>query len=105
MGARILVIDDEPEIRLVIQTGLIGRGFTVETVGKAAEGLERAKYSHPDVILLDLMLPDMPGSAVIEQIRTWSRVPVIVLSVLGSEQEKVRALNLGADDYLTKPFG
>jgi two-component system KDP operon response regulator KdpE len=60
---------------------------------------------HPDVILLDLMLPDMGGTAVIEQVRTWSRVPIIVLSVLGAEPEKVRALNLGADDYVTKPFG
>jgi two-component system KDP operon response regulator KdpE len=104
-GARVLVVDDEPEIRLVLQTGLTGRGFTVDAVGTGKEARERVEVGRPDVVLLDLMLPDLPGTTVIESLRTWSRVPIIVLSVLGSEQEKVRALNLGADDYLTKPFG
>ena len=104
-GARLLVVDDEPEIRVVLQTGLTGRGFTVETVGTGGEALDRIQHSRPDVVLLDLMLPDLSGTAVVEQARTWSRVPIIILSVLGSEEEKVRALNVGADDYLTKPFG
>jgi two-component system KDP operon response regulator KdpE len=104
-GARLLVVDDEPEIRVVLQTGLTGRGFAVETVGTGREALERIQYGRPDVVLLDLMLPDLSGTAVVEKARTWSRVPIIILSVLGSEEEKVRALNVGADDYLTKPFG
>jgi two-component system KDP operon response regulator KdpE len=105
VGAKILIVDDEPEIRLVLQTGLAGRRFDVDAVGTGQEVGERVKVGRPDVVLLDLMLPDLAGTTVIEQLRTWSRVPIIVLSVLGSEQEKVRALNLGADDYLTKPFG
>ena len=104
-GARLLVVDDEPEIRVVLQTGLTGQGFVVETVGTGREALERIRLGRPDVVLLDLMLPDLPGTTVVEQARTWSRVPIIILSVLGSEAEKVRALNVGADDYLTKPFG
>jgi two-component system KDP operon response regulator KdpE len=105
VGARLLVVDDEPEIRVVLQTGLTGRGFAVETVGTGREALERIQHGRPDVVLLDLMLPDLAGTEVVEQARTWSRVPIIILSVLGSEEEKVRALNAGADDYLTKPFG
>jgi two-component system KDP operon response regulator KdpE len=104
-GARVLVVDDEPEIRLVLQTSLSGRGFAVETVGAGRDGLAKIQAMPPDVVLLDLGLDDVHGTEVIEQIRSWSRVPIIVLSVVGSEEEKVRALNLGADDYLTKPFG
>ena len=105
MGACILVVDDEPEIRLVLETGLGARGFSVEAVADGRSALAAIQQRRPDVVLLDLMLPDIPGTAVIEQVRAWSRVPIIVLSVLGAETEKVRALNLGADDYLTKPFG
>src|SRR5579859_4670493 len=104
-GARVLVVDDEPEIRLVLQTSLAGRGFAVETAGAGQDGLARIRSAPPDVVLLDLVLCDLHGTEVIEQIRAWSRVPIIVLSVVGNEDEKVRALNLGADDYLTKPFG
>jgi two-component system KDP operon response regulator KdpE len=105
MGARILVVDDEPEMRLVLRTGLQARGFVVDAVEGGRAALKGVETGHPDVILLDLMLPDLTGTAIIEQVRTWSRVPIIVLSVVGGETEKVRALNLGADDYVTKPFG
>src|SRR5215831_5563254 len=105
MGARILIVDDEPEIRLVLQMGLTSRGYDVDSVGDGRTALAGVQNRHPDVVLLDLMLPGLPGIAVIEQVRAWSRVPIIVLSVLGAETEKVRALDLGADDYLTKPFG
>jgi two-component system KDP operon response regulator KdpE len=105
MGARILVVDDEVEIRVVLQTGLAARGYEVGLAPDGKTALEAIRYERPDVVLLDLMLPDIPGTQVIEQVRTWSRVPIIVLSVMGAEPEKVRALSLGADDYLTKPFG
>src|SRR5262249_6840695 len=80
-------------------------GYDVDSVGDGRTALAGVQNRHPDVVLLDLMLPGLPGTAVIEQVRAWSRVPIIVLSVLGAETEKVRALDLGADDYLTKPFG
>lgn len=105
MGARVLVVDDEPEIRRVLRTGLTARGYSVETVAGGQECLERLRQRPPDVVLLDLMMPDLPGIDVLRQIRTWSSVPVIVLSVLGDERTKVEALDAGADDYLTKAFG
>ncbi|MBI3976553.1 MAG: response regulator transcription factor, partial [Chloroflexi bacterium] len=105
MGARVLVIDDEPEIRQVLRIGLAARGYVVETAAGGNEGLDRLQRGVPDVVVLDLMMPDLPGADVIRQIRMWCSVPVIVLSVRTEEQEKVRALDLGADDYLTKPFG
>jgi two-component system, OmpR family, KDP operon response regulator KdpE len=105
MRARVLAVDDEPAIRAVLEAGLKARGLVVETVGTGKEALEAIQYRHPDVVLLDLLLPDLRGSAVIERVRAWSNVPIIMLSVEGSEAEKVRALDLGADDYVTKPFG
>lgn len=104
-GARVLVIDDEPEIGRAVRTGLAGAHFTVEWVPTGVEGLEQVAQWHPDVVILDLSLPDMDGIEVCRELRTWSQVPIIVLSVRDREADKITALELGADDYLTKPFG
>ena len=105
MGARVLVVDDEPDIRRVVRAGLQTRGYTVEVAAGGAEALDRISRQWPDVVLLDLMMPGIDGLEVIRQARGWSRVPIIVLSVREEELAKVRALDLGADDYVTKPFG
>jgi two-component system KDP operon response regulator KdpE len=104
-GARILVVEDDAAVRRVVERNLAGHGFRVRAVdtGRAALGVEPT--FHPDLILLDLGLPDMEGHAVIQNVRQRTTTPIIVLSVRGSEADKVRALDLGADDYLTKPFG
>ena len=104
-GARILVIDDEVEIGRVIRRALIAAGFAVEWAASAAQGRERVAQWHPDVAILDLSLPDADGIEVCRELRTWTRVPIIVLSVRDYESDKVAALEAGADDYLTKPFG
>jgi two-component system, OmpR family, KDP operon response regulator KdpE len=101
---RVLVVDDEPAILRTVGANLGRRGFDVETASTAAEALLRAAES-PDLIVLDLGLPDRDGLEVIRAIRARSATPIIVLSVRDSEREKVRALEQGADDYLTKPFG
>ncbi len=103
-GARILVIDDEPEIGRAVRTGLAGAGFVVEWGATAAQGAERVAQWHPDVVILDLSLPDADGIELCRQLRTWTRVPIIVLSVRDDEADKITALESGADDYLTKPF-
>ncbi len=105
MPARVLVVDDEVEIRRVLRAGLSAQGYSVETAGGGLEALTLIAQYRPDVILLDLNMPDLQGTEVIRQVRTWSKIPIIVLSVQGLERDKVDALNLGADDYLTKPFG
>jgi two-component system KDP operon response regulator KdpE len=103
-GGRVLVIDDEPEIRRAIQAGLAAAALVVEWAPTGAQGLELVARWHPDVVILDLFLPDMDGLEVLRQLRQWSTVPIIVLSVRASDQDKITALELGADDYLTKPF-
>jgi two-component system KDP operon response regulator KdpE len=103
-GARILVIDDEPEIGRAMRTGLAGAHFAVEWVSTAARGVERVAQWHPDVVILDLSLPDADGITVCRELRTWTHVPIIVLSVRDAEADKIAALEAGADDYLTKPF-
>lgn len=104
-GARILVVDDEPEILRTLSTALTHHGFQVKTANNARQALESHAYWHPDIILLDLGLPDMDGLEIIREVRTRGETPIVVLSVRGSEDDKVAALELGADDYLTKPFG
>lgn len=104
-GAHILVVDDEPAILRAVSTLLTGRGFRVETAESAREVIDGRAYWRSDLILLDLGLPDADGFEVIRAVREHSGTPIIVLSVRGAEADKVRALNLGADDYLTKPFG
>jgi len=104
-GARVLVVDDDVQIRRALRGGLIAHGYAVELAVNGQEALERVAQWHPDVIILDLSLPDMDGLAVCRELREWSRVPIIILSVRSGERDKITALNLGADDYLTKPFG
>jgi two-component system KDP operon response regulator KdpE len=101
----ILIIDDEPQILRALKTILGANHFRVSAATSGEQGLSYAVAQSPEVIILDLTLPDMDGIQVCEQIREWSRVPIIVLSVRDSEKDKVAALDKGADDYLTKPFG
>jgi two-component system KDP operon response regulator KdpE len=105
VSGRVLVVDDEVEIRRALRTGLTGHGFEVEAVATGEEALTAAPTWKPDVVLLDLGLPGIDGFAVLTRLRERSRAAVIVLSVMADERDKVRALDLGADDYLVKPFG
>ncbi len=102
---RILIVDDEPAIQRFLKTALSNGEFTLYQAENGHTALAAAVAAKPDVILLDLGLPDMDGVEVIERVRQWSQVPIIVLSVRDRESDKVRALDSGADDYLTKPFG
>jgi two-component system, OmpR family, KDP operon response regulator KdpE len=101
----VLLIDDEPKIRRFLRAGFELNGFSVIEAENAADGLKAATFNAPDLIILDLALPDLHGSEVLERLRSWSNVPVIVLSVVSNEDEKVRLLQAGADDYVVKPFG
>lgn len=102
---RVLVIDDEVQIRRFLDIGLRAEGYQVLQAATAAEGLAVAATQSPDLIVLDLGLPDREGHEVLAELRQWSTTPVLMLSVRASESEKVRALDLGANDYVTKPFG
>jgi two-component system KDP operon response regulator KdpE len=101
----ILVIDDEPQILRAMRTILTEKHFKVTTANRGEEGLTLAAAHAPDLVILDLGLPDMDGVAVCQRLREWTQVPIIILSVRDSERDKVAALDMGADDYLTKPFG
>lgn len=103
--ATILLIEDEPEIRRFLRTSLPAHGFRVHEANNGRDGLTEAKARNPDLILLDLGLPDFEGSEVISEVRKWTATPIIVLSARDQEDVKVAALDLGADDYVTKPFG
>ena len=102
---KVLVIDDEAQIRRFLRAGFELHGFNVVEAESAAAGLRAATMGAVDLIILDLNLPDLEGSEVLERIRSWSNIPVIVLSIHSDEHEKVRLLRLGADDYVVKPFG
>jgi two-component system, OmpR family, KDP operon response regulator KdpE len=102
---RILVVDDEPQILRALQTSLRGAGYDVDTATTGEQALTAAAVRAPDAVILDLVLPDRRGTDVSRELRAWSSVPIIVLSVVGDEAEKVAALDAGADDYVTKPFG
>jgi two-component system KDP operon response regulator KdpE len=104
-GARILVVDDEPGIVRAVQTNLARHDFRVDSATTGQEALAAYARIHPDLVLLDLGLPDMDGLDVIRAIRTRAGTPIVVLSAREAERDKVAALDLGADDYLTKPFG
>jgi two-component system KDP operon response regulator KdpE len=104
-SARVLVVDDEPQIRRALGVNLRARGYTVDQAETGERALELAARHHPDVVVLDLGLPGIGGVAVIEGLRGWTQVPIIVLSVRETERDKVAALDAGADDYVTKPFG
>ena len=105
MPTRVLVVDDEAEVRTAVRHGLELMGYEIEVASDGVEGVSKVEAWRPDVVLLDLAMPRMGGLRAIENIRTWSKVPIIVLSVMGEEADKVHALETGADDYLTKPFG
>jgi two-component system, OmpR family, KDP operon response regulator KdpE len=102
---RVLVVDDEPQIRRALGVNLRARGYQVDLAETGEQALELAARHHPDVVVLDLGLPGIDGVEVIQGLRGWSSVPVIVLSVRESERDKVAALDAGADDFVTKPFG
>jgi two-component system, OmpR family, KDP operon response regulator KdpE len=100
----ILVVDDEPQIRRALRTSLEAHGYRVRTASNGTEAIEVAAEAAPDLVFLDLGLPDLDGTQVIERVRSFSDVPVIVISVRDRQTEKVEALDAGADDYITKPF-
>jgi two-component system KDP operon response regulator KdpE len=104
-GARILVVDDEPALRRTLQANLGARGYDVTAVETGEAALQQAGVQLPDLVILDLLLPGLSGLDVCRALRATSEVPILVLSARGEEQTKVQALDLGADDYLTKPFG
>lgn len=104
MGARILVVDDERAILRAVETNLRRHGFTVDVATAVSEALARYDATHPDLVVLDLGLPDSDGTEVIRAVRERAATPIIVLSAREGERDKVEALDLGADDYLTKPF-
>lgn len=102
----ILVVDDEPEILRALRSGLVAQGYEIVTAASGEEALKQATNAVPDLVILDLMLPGaMSGLDVCRRLREWSTLPILILSALGQERQKVAALDLGADDYLTKPFG
>jgi two-component system KDP operon response regulator KdpE len=103
-GVRVLVVDDEPQILRALQLKLDGAGYLVETASTAQEALMKAAMRPPQAIILDLLLPDGRGSDVCREIRGWSEVPILLLSAVSDEGEKIAALDAGADDYVTKPF-
>jgi two-component system KDP operon response regulator KdpE len=104
-GAHVLVVDDEPQILRGLKVILRSAGFQVAQAATKHEALDAVAVHPPDVMILDLVLPDGSGVEVCEEVRRWSTLPIIVLSAVGDEREKVRALDAGADDYVTKPFG
>ncbi len=101
----VLVIDDEAQIRKFLRISLCAQGYRVLEAGSGREGLEQAALGRPDLLVLDLGLPDLDGQQVLRELREWTQVPVLVLSVRAGEGEKVKALDAGANDYVTKPFG
>jgi two-component system, OmpR family, KDP operon response regulator KdpE len=103
--SRVLVVDDEPQIRRALSINLRARGYEVDLASDGERALDVAARNHPDVVVLDLGLPGIDGVDVIRGLRGWSQVPIVVLSVREAESDKVAALDAGADDYVTKPFG
>ena len=103
-GQRVLIVDDEPQFLRALKTGLRVAGYEVETATTAEEALVSIGLAPPEAIILDLVLPDRRGTEVCRELRGWSEVPVIVVSAVGEEAEKIAALDAGADDYVTKPF-
>lgn len=102
---KLLIIDDEPQIRRFLRASLDPKEFTYVEAADGESGMRLVALENPDVVLLDLGLPDIDGIDVARQLREWTEVPIIVLSARGQEQDKIKALDAGADDYLTKPFG
>ncbi len=103
-GLRVLIIDDEAQIRKLLKVSLTANGYYLEEAATGQEGINRAAIFKPDLIIVDLGLPDMDGKTVVREIREWSKSPIIILTAHDLEQEKIDALDAGADDYVTKPF-
>jgi two-component system, OmpR family, KDP operon response regulator KdpE len=103
-GQRVLVVDDEPQILRALRTMLRGAGYEVETAATAEAALASAAVRPPAAVILDLVLPDGTGTDVARELRTWTEAPIVVLSAVGEERQKIEALDAGADDYVTKPF-
>jgi two-component system KDP operon response regulator KdpE len=103
-GARVLVVDDEPAIRRFLRTSLSAHGYVIFEAGDGKAALSAVAADRPDLIILDLGLPDLDGTEVTRLLREWTHIPIIILSVRGQEADKIAALDAGADDYLTKPF-
>jgi len=101
---RVLVIDDEPQFLRALSTNLRGAGYDVDTAATAADALAAAPLRPPDAVILDLLLPDGSGRDVCRELRTWTKAPIILVSAVGDDDEKIAALDAGADDYVTKPF-
>jgi two-component system, OmpR family, KDP operon response regulator KdpE len=104
IGARVLVVDDEPQILRALRTTLRGAGYDVATAATGEDALAAAAARPPEAVILDLVLPDAHGADICSELRRWSDAPILVLSAVGDEQEKIAALDAGADDYVTKPF-
>ncbi|MCB8816073.1 response regulator [Desulfosporosinus shakirovi] len=104
-GQRILIVDDDTQIRRFLRVALTSHGYVVKDAKTGREGLEAVAMFSPDLVVLDIGLPDIDGLDVVRQLREWTKVPIIILSVKEQEGEKIMALDLGADDYVTKPFG
>jgi two-component system KDP operon response regulator KdpE len=104
LRVKVLIIDDEPQIRRLLKLILEVEGYNVRVAEMGVDGLTEAAFSHPDLIILDLGLPDISGIEVLKRLREWSKIPVLVLSVRTGQVDKTAALDTGADDYLTKPF-
>jgi two-component system KDP operon response regulator KdpE len=104
-GQRVLVVDDETSIRRYLRAALSAQGFTIYEAANGQEAVNAVVFHHPDLIILDLGLPDFDGVEVTRRLREWSQTPIIILSVREAENDKIAALDAGADDYLTKPFG
>ncbi|MGZ4372045.1 MAG: response regulator, partial [Gaiellaceae bacterium] len=102
-GARVLIVDDEPQILRALEMKLRSAGYTVETASTAQEALMKASMRPPEAVILDVLLPDGRGTEVCRELRRWSTAPILVLSAVGEEKEKIEALDAGADDYVTKP--
>lgn len=105
MGQRILIIDDDTQIRRFLRVALTSHGYAVKDAKTGREGLEAVAMFSPDLVILDLGLPDLDGLDVLRQLREWTKLPIIILSVKEQESVKITALDIGADDYVTKPFG
>ena len=104
-SVNILLVEDEPQIRRFVRAALVGEGFHVFEAESAKQGLSEAATRQPDLVILDLGLPDSDGMDLLRDLRNWSKVPVVILSARTEERDKIAALDLGADDYLVKPFG
>jgi two-component system KDP operon response regulator KdpE len=103
-SARIMIIDDEPQMRRLLQVALTAHGYEIREAETGREGIDQTAVFHPDLIVLDLSLPDLDGIEVIKKLREWTQTPVVILSVREQEGDKIAALDAGADDYVTKPF-